>query len=173
MSDESFIIVADTSVLINFLRIDRLDLIGRCSRHFLGTDHVRDEITSQYPEQVERYNSGLTNGFIIEINVDSIPELKIYSRLLEGGRLGQGECSAIAVAVHRRYGLAIDDRRAIKEATALDSSLSVFKTQDIMIMIIQEELLTVAEADAILAEWSANHRFRLKIKSFSELIKTV
>src|ERR1700722_7633689 len=37
------VIVSDTSVLINFLKIDRLDLLGNCSLHFLVTDHVRHD----------------------------------------------------------------------------------------------------------------------------------
>lgn len=45
------IIVADTSVLINFLRIDRMDLIGLFPRRFLATDHVAQEIAESYPDQ--------------------------------------------------------------------------------------------------------------------------
>jgi hypothetical protein len=40
---ESAIVVADTSVLVNFLRIDRMDLIGHHPQRFLATDHVDAE----------------------------------------------------------------------------------------------------------------------------------
>ena len=53
----SSIIVADTSVLINFLKVDRMDLIGAYPRQFLATDHVADEIADAYPEQQARYPS--------------------------------------------------------------------------------------------------------------------
>ena len=43
-------IVADTSVLINFLRVDRMDLIARHSHRFLVTDHVAAEVTDFYGE---------------------------------------------------------------------------------------------------------------------------
>ena len=43
-------IVADTSVLINFLRVDRMDLIARHSHRFLVTDHVAGEVTDFYGE---------------------------------------------------------------------------------------------------------------------------
>ena len=50
----SVIIVADTSVLINFLKIDRMDLIGRFPQRFLATDHVAAEISDNYPDQQGR-----------------------------------------------------------------------------------------------------------------------
>jgi predicted nucleic acid-binding protein len=47
----SMIVVADTPVLINFLRIDRMDLIDHHPERFLATHHVEAEITSDYPDQ--------------------------------------------------------------------------------------------------------------------------
>jgi hypothetical protein len=58
---ESTIVVADTSVLINFLRIDRMDLIGRHPHRLLATDHVGAEISSGYPEQQERYQAAVAS----------------------------------------------------------------------------------------------------------------
>jgi hypothetical protein len=43
------IIVADTSVLINFLRIDRMGLIGAHPASFIATDHVAAEIADAIP----------------------------------------------------------------------------------------------------------------------------
>ena len=44
------IALADTSVLINFLRIDRMDLIEAHPASFIATDHVAAEIADAYPE---------------------------------------------------------------------------------------------------------------------------
>ena len=49
------IVVTDASVLINFLRVDRMDLISECSHDFVVTDHVAEEITSRYPDQRQRF----------------------------------------------------------------------------------------------------------------------
>jgi predicted nucleic acid-binding protein len=38
------VVVADTSVLINFLRIDRMVLLGRYPGRLLATDHVENEV---------------------------------------------------------------------------------------------------------------------------------
>ena len=112
----SAIVVADTSVLINFLRIDRMDLIGRHPKRFLATDHVGAEITSSYPEQQERYQAAVASGLLDTCSVVDPEEVALFLKLGPGQQLGAGECSAIAVAIRRRYPIAIDDNRAIKRA---------------------------------------------------------
>jgi predicted nucleic acid-binding protein len=167
-TDSSIIVITDTSVLINFVKIDRLDLLGSCSCQFLVTDHVREEIT--LPEQLSCYNLGLQAGFFEEILVNSLPELTLFGRLIHSGRLGEGECSAIAAAIHRGYAVALDDGRAIKEARALAPKLEILTTKDVMVGLIRERVLTIAEADQILQDWAANHRFKLKMQTFKGLI---
>ena len=126
----SAIVVADTSVLINFLRIDRMDLIGRHPQRFLATDHVGAEITSSYPEEQERYQAAVASGLLDTCSVVDPEEVTLFLKLGPGQQLGAGECSAIAVAIRRRYPIAIDDNRAVKRAirdrksTRLNSSHS-------------------------------------------------
>ncbi len=107
------VVVSDTSVLINFLRIDRLDLMGNCSLHFLVTNHVREEVTDHFPDQSQRFQNGLQR-ILEEIHITDSAEIGLFSTLMQNGKLGRGECSAIAVAIHRKYSLAIDDNVAIK-----------------------------------------------------------
>jgi predicted nucleic acid-binding protein len=164
------LVVADASVLINFLVVGRMDLIARYARRVLVTDHVAAEIASAYPEQQRRYENALAAEAVEELRVDSKPELALFGRLTAPGRLGAGECSAIAVAVSRRHALAIDDRRAIREAKALDPTLEVLGTQAVMVEMIRQGLIAVPDADALLAEWAGKHRFRLKIASFADLM---
>lgn len=157
-------------MLINFLAIGRMDLIALYTRRVLVTDHVAAEIASTYPEQQRRYEASLAAGAVEELRVDSQAELALFARLTTPRRLGAGECSAIAVAVSRRHALAIDDRRAIRDAKALDPALEVLGTQSVMVEMIRQGLIAVADADALLAEWAGKHRFRLKITSFAELV---
>ena len=67
------------------------------------------------------------------------------------------------------YVLAIDDRRATREAAAR-SDLEIVRTQDLIVSMIKQNLLSIAEADAIKGEWEQRHRFRLTISSFAELL---
>ncbi|WP_419161613.1 hypothetical protein [Candidatus Palauibacter sp.] len=57
-------VVADTSVLINFLRLDRMDLIGAHPGSFVATDHVAAEI-AQAPQR-ERYERALRADHVAE-----------------------------------------------------------------------------------------------------------
>ena len=101
--DQPAIIVTDTSVLINFLRIDRIDLIAGHSHAFLATDHVANEVSDRYPDQQRRFASALDSGALTLVPVAATEELRFFASLSSTGRLGAGECSAIAVAVQRGY----------------------------------------------------------------------
>ena len=164
------ILVSDASVLINDRSIDRMDLIDVVSYEFMVTDHVADEISEVYPEQQARYQAALDRGAVAQVSLTDPDELELFAMLAASGRLGKGECSAIACAIHRAYGLAIDDRRATREATAARLDLEIVRTQDLIVSMIKQNLLSIAEADAIKGEWEQRHRFRLTISSFAELL---
>ena len=167
------IVIADTSVLVNFLRIDRMDLIGGYPAAFIATEHVGTEISDDYPDQQTRYQAALSAGLLTEERIDDPTELDIFLQLSRHSRLGSGERSAIAVALNRGHVLAIDDNRAIKkalqEAGLAKTNLPIIRTQDIVVALIQARALTVEAADTILQDWAGNHRFKLKISSFAEI----
>jgi len=167
----SAIVVADTSVLINFLCIDRMDLIGRHPQRFLATDHVGAEITSSYPEQKARYQATVASGQIDTCSVVDPEELSLFLRLKPGEMLGAGECSAIAVAIRRRYPIAIDDNRAVKRAIReVGAKLEVVRTADVMVRLIRAAILDIATADRIKDDWELHHRFKIKADSFRDLL---
>lgn len=166
----SSIVIADTSVLINFLAVDRMDLIKRHSCRFLITDHVRHEITEHYQEQFSRLQEALKQGILEEIPVTYQEEVETFAKLTELESLGSGECACIAVAIHRCYTLAIDDKKAIKQARLSCPTISIATTEDLMVSMIKAELITANEADTIKDEWALSHKFKLKISSFSELL---
>ena len=165
------IIVTDASVLINFLRIDRADLLAGHSHTFLATDHVAAEITDRYPAQQQRFAAALGAGAILETRVTTSEEIRLFGSMFAAGRLGAGECSAIALAVQRRYILAIDDRLASTHARRADATLRILSTQDLVVSMIREGLLDVVEADRIKHEWATRHRFRFKLDSFQDLLR--
>ena len=169
--DQPAIIVTDASVLINFLRVDRTDLLAGHSHAFLATDHVAAEITDRYPDQQQRFAAAVAAGAISETRVTTPEEIRLFGSLFAAGRLGAGECSAITLAIHRRYILAIDDRLATTHARRADATLRILATQDLVVSMIREGLLDVAEADRIKQEWATRHRFRLIVDSFRELIR--
>lgn len=164
------ILITDTSVLINFLNINRLDLLISFPGKFLITGHVVDEITLDFPDQQNRLNSAIANGELEVITVDSEQELQLYNELIKERRLGAGECSAIACAINRKFSLAMEDSRACKQTVKLEPSIEILRTQDIMVRLIIDGFITVDEADLIKINWQDNYRFALKFKSFTEII---
>ncbi|MFM2002472.1 MAG: hypothetical protein RI963_1898 [Planctomycetota bacterium] len=165
---ETTIVITDASVLINFLVLDRVGLLSRLtSVHFVVTEHVRAEITEHFPEQLQRLNVAFETGVIEEISVTDIVEVALFADLTSKG-LGVGECSAIAVAVNRKLTIAIDDKRALKKVARLGYNLEVLGTEQLVVQLIAESVLTIVEADQMKDDWEHNYRFKLSIVSFSE-----
>lgn len=169
------ILILDTSVLINFLAIDRAGLLSSLASPVLITSHIVAEVGLDYPDQQARLAAALQAGHLKEIEVTDLAELALFAELVSRNtskkkRLGEGECSAIAVAVQRGYHLGIEDRQAIKQVKELYPGVVIRQMQDLMVELIQARSLTIVEADQIKQTWSAEHRFELKVASFADLV---
>src|SRR5439155_328517 len=123
-----------------------------------------------YHDQTQRFQAALQAAIIKKISLTDTRELMHFAYFAQKRTLGAGECSAIAAAVHRKHCLAIDDGRAIKQARDFAPDLRILQTQDLMVNVIQEGFISLAEADAILHAWTNLHRYRLRISSFRELL---
>jgi predicted nucleic acid-binding protein len=156
------LIVADTSVLLNFLKIGREQLLTQLPEPVAVTNHVREELT--VPAQRERLIGLVANNQIKEIVLDSLPELQMFARLMASGRLGLGECSALTHGILYKSTVALDDSRAIKEARKIDASLRILQTQDIIIRLIKAGQLTIREADFIKQEWETHGGFNDQVQ---------
>lgn len=164
--------IIETSVLINFLRIGRTDLLGRHPGYrFVVIDYVKAEITTHYGAQVATLEAALQSGELfpdIPPNQVTMQELSLFSSMA-GRRIGTGERAAIAAAVARGLPLAMDDERAWKRAAAFCPATTRESTVSLMVSLIKAGVIDVAAADVIKADWEANHRFRLRFASFAEV----
>ena len=103
-------VITDTSLLVNFLAIDKVALLFAVPGHvFVVTDHVRNEVTLHYADQFQRLATVIDSGELLEISVTDPEEVERFAVLTKTG-LGIGECSAIAVASNRGHAIAIDDK---------------------------------------------------------------
>lgn len=170
--DDRKLAIIDSSTLINFLAVDRADLLERNRRYrFLITEHVRSEVSDAYPEQLARLVELLDRNAIKESPVTALNELEVFARLAASNRLGQGECASIAAASERSLVLVIDDKRATREASTLNPHLVIVNTQALMVELIQDGIIDVPAADTIKATWETHHRFRLPISSFADVVR--
>jgi len=167
---QDVVVITDTSVLVNFLCIDRMDLIARHSHRFMITDHVKEEITGHYPEQQARLNAALADGTLEVTAVSGDVAMDLFRTLSETRRLGAGENAAIACAIANNYAIAIDDRAAAAQARLLKPELVILGSQDIMVHPIRSGQIDIAAADEIKDTWANHHRFRLAIASFGEVL---
>lgn len=164
------IVITDTSVLINFLVLNQAELLARLPNYtFLVTEHVRKEVTTFYSAQLQRLEALLASGAIKEISVTEVEELKLFATLTQTG-LGIGECSAAVVAIARRWAIAIDDKVATKRIQSLDPNITIIPTEYLVLLLIKNNVISVAQADEMKDEWQAKHRFRLMFGSFAEKI---
>jgi predicted nucleic acid-binding protein len=166
------LLIADTSVLINFLNVDRMYLIGRHDPRCAITEHVLEEVDD--PGQQEILQAVLRDGHLEVLSVTDDAEIELFADLQRDGRLGAGECSAIAVALRRSFPLGIDDRPAIRRAHARAAAenveLNVYGTRDIVVRLIRAGHLSVEQADILLIQWRSQYRFELGIGSFADVI---
>lgn len=164
------IIICDTSVLINFLKIERIALFEKCSYDFYIADHVQEEITIHYNDQCNLLDDALQKGTLSKVSVEDPRELHLFGELSKSGLLGAGECAAISVAYHREWLLAIDDKQAIKKTESLLLPERILRTHQLFILMIQEQLLDVDEAESLIETLATKHRFRLKNESLRDFI---
>lgn len=162
--------IIETSVLVNFLKIDRTDLLAMHPDYrFVVVDLVRSEITRRYPTQLATLEAALAMTHLISDNppeTTSLAELADFAAMARL-RIGEGERAAIAAANTRKLPLAMDDERAWKRAAAFCSTIPRENTVSLMVTLIKGGVIGVAEADAIKADWEANYRFRLLFASFA------
>lgn len=165
-------LVVETSTLINLLAADLLGTVARHPRYrLIITDHVRSEITDEYPEEQASLRAALDAGHVVEVRVESDEELRAFAKLVGLGQLGVGECAAIAAAVGRHCPIAIDDRVARKVAGRMFGAITLVDTEGLMMSLIEHSLVSVERADEVKALWEERHKFKLPFKSFRDRIR--
>lgn len=124
--------------------------------------------TTPNPEQLERLERALSESLLGVAQLDSLDPT--FVMLVKEGRLGIGECAAIAIAVAKDCPLVIDDKKAANTTSRVAPQVPIERTETLIVTVIRAGVLDVATADAIKAEWESKHRFRLTFGSFAEKI---
>lgn len=167
--------IIETSVLVNFLKIDRADLLARHPNYrFVVPDLVRNEVGTKpcYAAQAARLEAAIAAGHLLPddpAEATDLAELAAFAAM-STLKIGEGERAAVAAAFARGLPLAMDDHRAWNRSATHSAGLARENTVSIVVALIKAGVLTVAEADAIKADWQANHSFTLTFASFAEKV---
>ena len=166
--DGRLLVITDANILINFIKIGRLDLLRQLRTYaFRIPEEVYQEIS--YPSQRAELDRALTEGWIEQIQITDLDEVNAYAQYRR--QMDNGEAACLAVSVSRRWVIACDEQkkkiihREVRNKLGTDYLLN---TPGILVRAIREECLTVEEADQI-KEDLARNRFVMNIESFREL----
>jgi predicted nucleic acid-binding protein len=165
--DGRVFVVTDTCILINFMQVERLDLLCQHKDYrIVITEHVRSEIADQ--QQAVDLASAVSAGEIEETSVTDPTELALFATL--NAILGRGESAAIAVAATRGWVIATDEKgRTRREIERRLGKERLLTTPGLLLKCILNGTLTVAEADDIKDKLAAQ-RFAMNFASFAELL---
>jgi len=157
-------IAVDTSVLLNFLKAQRIDLLRACTARLVIPAEVRSEV--RRPDQVVALDAALSAGWLIEETMTATAEVALFAQLAARGSLGVGERAVIAMAVSRGWGAALQDKPACEEALRRNKAVELHSTESFVREAISHGVITYEDADALLLEWRTQHRFRSLLTSF-------
>jgi predicted nucleic acid-binding protein len=156
--------IADTSVLLNYLGLGRLDLLTGLRRRIVVTPEVNEE--------VKRSRAALDLALAAgEISLESPPlgpeDAAIFTQLTR--RLSLGDASCIAAARVLGADLATDDRATQRAAAGVAPESAILGSEALLAEAVQSGLLTLADGDALLSEL-VKLRYRPKVASLRELL---
>ena len=160
-------IVADASVLINFIHAGQLALLAALPGYeWVAPEDVVAEITD--PVQREQLDRAIANQQLRVETVTDPEDLVQYAELRR--TLGRGEAACIVLAARHGWLVASDEKGKFqREMTARLGSGRLVNTPGLFVTAIRAGLISVEVADAAKSILE-QHRFRLPFHSFSEIL---
>lgn len=166
-ADGRLLVVADSSFLINFLVLDRMDILGALAQFRLHVpNHVRAEV--RYDDQRTRFQAAVEGGIVTEMEITEPSEILLYDELRQF--LGDGESASLAVAVSRRWVIAADEKgRFRRELFGRLGENYLLDTAGALVTAIKAGVISVEQAEGLRAQLRAN-RFEMDPRPFDELL---
>lgn len=165
--DGRILVLVESSCLINFLVLDRMDILGGLRQFNLYVlDHVSAEI--RRPEQQARLQAAVAAGIVTEIEITDPAEILLYDKFRKF--LGDGESACLAVAVSRGWAIAADEKgRFRRELFDRLGEGYLLDTLGVLIAAIKVGIISVEEAEG-LRERLRQNRFEMDPRPFDELL---
>ena len=168
-TDGQSCVITDTNILINFTKINRMDILQKLHLYaFYIPEEVYEEIT--YPAQRLVLDQVLGERWLRKTEIADRNELRSYTRYTQ--KMGDGEAACLAIATRRRWIMACDEEKNKLISREIQHELGkgyLLNTPGILLKTIREGILTVSQADAI-KDTLAQNRFVMSFASFQDLI---
>jgi len=136
-------VLVDNTVLSNFAKVNRLDLLRKAFDRVYVTEQV-----------LEEFRLGVKRGVLPNVDVDfevlklKDEELELYNALRV--KLGKGEASCLAIAKHRNMKVLTDDSDARKMANVL--GVPVSGTIGVLVRCVKKGVISKEDGNRILRE---------------------
>lgn len=161
------LVVTDASFLINFLAIDRLDILGALTQfRFHVLNHVEAEIRRD--DQQARLGAGLAAGVLQPVEITDPDEILLYDMFRR--YLGDGESACLALGARRRWVVAADEkgrfRRELFDRLGEDHLLN---TLGALLCALRTGIIDVNEATQLRDQLRVN-RFDMDQRPFEQLL---
>jgi predicted nucleic acid-binding protein len=142
-------------------------LLGRLPGFaFVVTPDVLSEIVQ--PDQKQQVDAALAAGMLRIEELSSSEMLALFAELRH--LMGAGEAASLALAVHKGWAVASDEKRAFRrEALARLGQNRILTTPGLYLVAIRAGLLSVEEADADKSRLEAR-KFNMDFSSFRDLL---
>lgn len=162
-------LITDTNILINFIKIGRLDILRKLQMyHFYIPEEVYEE--TSYPNQRIVLDQALKDGWIHKTLITDPSELQTYAKYKR--QMGNGEAACLAISICRKWVMVCDEQKKkviSKEVFDILGTNYWLNTPGILLKAIKENILTVAQADTI-KDALAQNRFVMNFASFQDLL---
>lgn len=160
-------VVIDTNILINLMHVGRIPILGGLQQFdFVITEEVAGEI--EWPQQQEQLQKALSAGILRTEPTSDLPVVTLFAELRQ--QMGAGEAAALALACHKGWIVASDERKAFRrEAINRLGQARILTTPGIYVLAIRSGLLTIEEADADKAKLEVC-RFAMNFGSFRDVL---
>lgn len=120
------------------------------------------------PDQKQQVDGAVAGGILRIEELSSPDSIALFAELRH--LMGAGEASSLALAVHRGWAVASDEKRAFRrEASVRLGPGRILTTAGLYVVAIRAGLLSVVEADADRARLEAC-KFKMGFLSFRDLI---
>lgn len=154
--DGRALLVVDTSVLLNFAVLDRLNLFAESGFRTYIPNHVLEEVRSEGNRA--RVDAALDSGLLVLLEITDLEEMTRYAAYRR--RFGDGESAALAVGLARGWAVAVDEmgpvRREVIERLGDDHLVT---TPRLLERAVKRGALALAELPASREELARNRYF--------------